>query len=190
MDFGEYVYHRASHRVPLLWAMHSLHHSDPAVDASTTPRHFWVEPAIKTFTIYLAVGLLFRASAPILAVYWFISIWNYVLHMNIRLSFGRMWFLLNSSQFHRVHYSAEPQHRDRNFGALFTIFDALFGTAYVPSPGEYPVTGLEDGDIPGSILEAFLAGSWLLASNRAGLTHQPRIDGICSPPQARLRMHV
>src|ERR1019366_3422277 len=34
MDGGEYAFHRAQHRIPWLWAMHSLHHSDPAVNVS------------------------------------------------------------------------------------------------------------------------------------------------------------
>src|SRR6185437_7825233 len=38
MDAGEYLFHRAQHRIPFLWAMHSLHHSDPAVNISTAPR--------------------------------------------------------------------------------------------------------------------------------------------------------
>src|SRR5437870_2284810 len=52
MDGGEYLFHRAQHRIPLLWAMHSLHHSDPAVNTSTAPRHFWGEMPLKAVTIY------------------------------------------------------------------------------------------------------------------------------------------
>jgi sterol desaturase/sphingolipid hydroxylase (fatty acid hydroxylase superfamily) len=69
MDFGEYVFHRAQHRFPVLWAMHPLQHSDRAVNVSTTQRHFWAEQAIKSATIYLMVGLLFRTSDRILVIY-------------------------------------------------------------------------------------------------------------------------
>src|SRR5206468_10886397 len=34
MDLGEYVFHRAQHRLPWLWAWHSLHHSDTTFDSS------------------------------------------------------------------------------------------------------------------------------------------------------------
>src|SRR5579862_5265468 len=40
VDGAEYLFHRAQHRFPLLWAMHTLHHSDRAVNVSTAPRHF------------------------------------------------------------------------------------------------------------------------------------------------------
>ncbi|HEY1217243.1 MAG TPA: sterol desaturase family protein, partial [Bryobacteraceae bacterium] len=43
VDFHEYLFHRAQHRLPVLWAMHSLHHSDTALNASTTTRHYWAE---------------------------------------------------------------------------------------------------------------------------------------------------
>jgi sterol desaturase/sphingolipid hydroxylase (fatty acid hydroxylase superfamily) len=156
MDFGEYGFHRAQHRFPVLWAMHSLHHSDRTLNVSTTQRHFWAEQAIKSVTIYLAVGLLFRTNHRILVIYGVLSFWNFVSHMNLRLGFGPAWFILNSPQFHRVHHSCRREHYDRNFAALFTIFDAIFRTAHVPAREEYPSTGLEDEDTPHSLTEAVL----------------------------------
>src|ERR1700722_8042551 len=85
MDLGEYLFHRAQHAVPALWAMHSLHHSDPAVNVATTTRHFWLESAIKSLTIWLAVGLLFKASPKIVALYGLATLYNMVLHGNLRL---------------------------------------------------------------------------------------------------------
>ena len=89
MDFCEYLFHRAQHRLPALWAMHSFHHSDRAMNISTTQRHFWAEHAIKSVTIYLAVGLLFRSNDRIAAIYGILSLWNYVSHMNLRSASAR-----------------------------------------------------------------------------------------------------
>jgi sterol desaturase/sphingolipid hydroxylase (fatty acid hydroxylase superfamily) len=156
MDFGEYVFHRAQHRFSALWTMHSLHHSDRAVNVSTAQRHFWAEQAIKSATIYLVVGLLFRTNDRIVLIYGVLTFWHYVVHMNLRLGFGPAWFVLNSPQFHRVHHSCRREHHDRNFAGLFPIFDAIFRTAHVPAPAEYPSTGLEDADTPRSLAEAVL----------------------------------
>ena len=109
MDFCEYVFHRAQHRFPVLWAMHSLHHSDRTLNVSTTQRHFWAEQAIKSATVYLAVGLLFRTNDRILIIYGVLSFWNFVSHMNLRLGFGPAWFILNSPQFHRVRSFLSPR---------------------------------------------------------------------------------
>jgi sterol desaturase/sphingolipid hydroxylase (fatty acid hydroxylase superfamily) len=153
LDLLEYLFHRAQHAIPALWAMHSLHHSDPAMNVSTTSRHFWLEQAIKSFTIYLAVSLIFAASPVIIFIYAVVSYYNFFSHMNLRVGFGRF-VLLNSPQNHRIHHSPQLLHRDKNFAGLFPIFDLLGGTQYMPAADEYPATGLDDGDCPVNLAEA------------------------------------
>lgn len=148
MDGGEYFFHRAQHRIPLLWAMHSLHHSDPAVNISTAPRHFWGEMLVKAMTVYPLVGLLFKANTVVVGAYTVLGLYNYVLHMNLRIGFGRWQPLLNSPQFHRLHHSALPEHHNCNFNQFFPVFDLLFGTYHRPGKDEFPCTGLADGDAP------------------------------------------
>ena len=92
----------------------------------------------------------------IIAIYGIISFLNYFFHMNVRVGFGRGWFLLNSPQYHRVHHSSLSEHRDRNFAALLPMFDAIFGTAYHPHASEYPPTGLDDHDSPRGVFEAIV----------------------------------
>jgi sterol desaturase/sphingolipid hydroxylase (fatty acid hydroxylase superfamily) len=156
MDLAEYLFHRAQHKIPLLWAMHSLHHSDESFNVSTTVRHFWLDIFVKSFTIYLAVGLLFKADAGIIAVYGVVSTYNYVTHMNVRLGFGRWAFLLNAPQYHRVHHSRDLQDRDCNFAALLPIFDLLTGAYRPPARDYYPDTGLDDRQGPASVLAALV----------------------------------
>ena len=156
MDGGEYLFHRAQHRFPVLWAMHSLHHSDPAVNVSTAPRHFWGEMLLKAVTIYALIGLLVKANPVVLGIYGAMGLYNYFLHMNLRVGFGRCWPLLNSPQFHRLHHSSLPEHRDCNFNQFFPVFDLLFGTYRKPQPGEYPPTGLAAGEQPLSVFSMLL----------------------------------
>ena len=148
MDGGEYLFHRAQHRIPLLWAMHSLHHSDPAVNISTAPRHFWGEMPLKAVTIYALIGLLFKANAVVVGAYTVFGLYNYVLHMNLRIGFGPWQPLLNSPQLHRLHHSALPEHHNCNFNQFFPLFDVLCGTYRQPMQGEFPPTGLTSGDLP------------------------------------------
>jgi sterol desaturase/sphingolipid hydroxylase (fatty acid hydroxylase superfamily) len=155
LDCGEYLFHRAQHRIPLLWSMHSFHHSDRQLNCTTTFRHFWAERALKSITIYFAIGLVFKPSCDVIIVYSGISFLNYFFHMNIPFGFGRGWFLLNSPQYHRVHHSLLPEHYDTNFAALFPVFDLLFGTAHRPGTKEFPATGLRD-DAPRSLAEAIV----------------------------------
>jgi sterol desaturase/sphingolipid hydroxylase (fatty acid hydroxylase superfamily) len=154
MDFSEFLFHRMQHLIPALWSMHSFHHSDEALNISTTYRHFWAEQAIKSVTIYLLVGLLFRASPLVLTAYGTVSLYNLFSHMNLPIGFGRWWFLLNSPQYHRIHHSSLVEHQDRNFAALFPIFDAIGNSAHRSGAGEFPPTGLYDRDKPKDMLEA------------------------------------
>ena len=153
MDLGEYLFHRAQHAVPALWAMHSLHHSDRAFDSATAARHFWLEPGIKMATIWLAVGVLFRAPASVLVVYMLVSYWHFVVHSNTRFDFGRWSWVLNGPGYHRLHHSEAAEHFDVNFASLFPIFDVVSGAYRRPKPGERVQTGLDTGDEPSSVVE-------------------------------------
>ena len=162
-DGLEYLFHRAQHRWPLLWSMHSLHHSDPELNAASTGRHYWADHVLKLLTIYLVVGIVFKASPAVLGLYLVMNYYNVFSHMNLRVGFGRWAFVLNSPQYHRIHHSTLPQHYNCNFAALFPIFDVLFGTYQRPGAGEFPSTGLEDRKPPTGAVEAL---AWPTAAKR------------------------
>jgi sterol desaturase/sphingolipid hydroxylase (fatty acid hydroxylase superfamily) len=154
MDFMEYVFHRAQHGIPFLWAMHSLHHSEPSVNVTTTTRAFWIEPAIKAIFIYPVVGVLFHVTPAVYGIYGLTQLYHFVNHLNLRVHFGKFWVVLNGPQYHRIHHSASPEHFDRNFAAFFPIFDFMFRTSHRPMPDEFPSTGLDTRDVPRNALEA------------------------------------
>ena len=156
MDFAEFAFHRAQHRLPWLWAWHSLHHSDTTYDASTAVRHFWLDPFLKSVTAYLAVGLLFKAPAPIPLIYGVLTMYNFVIHSNTRLDLGRWSWLLNAPGYHRLHHSASPEHFNANFASLLPIFDVLGGTYRPALRGERPATGLDTGDWPRQALDVMV----------------------------------
>jgi sterol desaturase/sphingolipid hydroxylase (fatty acid hydroxylase superfamily) len=154
VDFMEYAFHRAQHAWPFLWAMHSFHHSDRSVNVTTTSRNYWLEMPIKALFVYPLVAVLLKASPAVLALYGFSAWIRFFAHMNLRISFGRLWWLLSTPQYHRIHHSREAEHLDRNFAAYFPIFDVIFGTAYRPASGEYPATGIEGEAAPTSVVDA------------------------------------
>jgi sterol desaturase/sphingolipid hydroxylase (fatty acid hydroxylase superfamily) len=155
-DFGEYVFHRAQHRFQFLWSMHSLHHSDTAINASTTIRHYWADIFIKSVVIYLPLGIIFDVSPIVGAAYSLMSFYNYFVHMDVKIGFGRWSVLLNAPQYHRIHHSALPEYHDCNFAAFFPAFDWIFGSYRRPEIGEFPPTGLDTGETPRNMLAAIL----------------------------------
>jgi fatty acid hydroxylase family protein len=53
LDFSFYVAHVAMHKIPFFWRAHSVHHSDPALDVTTTIRQHPIESVIRY--AYLAI---------------------------------------------------------------------------------------------------------------------------------------
>ena len=158
-DLAEYVYHRLQHRIPALWAMHSLHHSDPAMSALTTNRHFWGDQLVKQVTVWSLAAMLVTPTPAMIVVYSLISLWNYYVHSALPGDFGRLSWLVNSPDYHRRHHSSLPEHFDSNFAALFPIFDVIAGSYH--RPAGRPQTGLDTR--PQSVADLVL---WPLRQNK------------------------
>ena len=92
--------------------------------------------------------------APSVAALSFIfSAQAYYLHSPTTLHFGPLGKVLVDKRFHRIHHSIEPRHHHSNFGAMTTLWDRLFGTAYFPAKGEWPTIGLADTPEPKTLGE-------------------------------------
>jgi sterol desaturase/sphingolipid hydroxylase (fatty acid hydroxylase superfamily) len=161
-DLGEYLFHRAQHRIPFMWKMHSLHHSDPEMSALTTTRHFWGDRLFKTFTVWSLAAMVIAPTTEALLAYFVISFWNYVAHANLAIDFGRWSWVINTPAYHRRHHSRLPEHYDSNFAALFPIWDVVLGSYH--RPDGFPPTGLDEQ--PHSVRDLLL---WPLVQGREKL---------------------
>jgi sterol desaturase/sphingolipid hydroxylase (fatty acid hydroxylase superfamily) len=162
-DLAEYAFHRLQHSWSFLWVMHALHHSDQDMNVTTTSRHCWIELFIKAVFLYPLVGLVFRVGPNAMLIYFIASYYNAVPHINVKWSLGPFWMVLNAPQYHRIHHSLEPAHYNRNFAALFPLFDVLFGTFHRPGKDEYPRTGLAEVKAPPGVVEML---AWPFAARR------------------------
>src|SRR5689334_20128147 len=108
MDFWVYVTHVCLHHVPLFWRFHRVHHSDPAVDATTQIRQHPGEGLIRY--AFLGVAAIPLGAPPAgFAVYRLIgALFSVLEHSNIRvpqwldtaLSWVTTW-----PNLHKVHHS-------------------------------------------------------------------------------------
>lgn len=146
-DFFYYWWHRAQHESAWLWSQHKLHHSDRAINISSTLRHHWLESPLRIFFNTLPMGLLFDLKNPDIA--WLAAIfgyWPFFIHMNLRLGLGPLSSVLAGPQYHRIHHSLESRHHNKNYAAYVPVWDIVFRTAYLPQRGEYPATGLDNDE--------------------------------------------
>jgi sterol desaturase/sphingolipid hydroxylase (fatty acid hydroxylase superfamily) len=142
-DFFFYWFHRLQHASRWLWQEHLVHHSDMALNVTTAQRAHFLEHILTPLAIAVPMTVLFNLPMPgVAAIAVLPSIWSYVVHMNVRVGFGPLWWLLSSPQYHRIHHSLDPAHHHRNFALWFPVWDVLFGTAHVPRDGEFPATGV------------------------------------------------
>ena len=131
IDFFEYWRHRAHHRLPFLWRLHRVHHSDPHVDATTSVRGHPFESLI-AYTYFTAIVLLLGLDPLSLALRTIVAAtalaWH---HAGIRLparADAVISLVTPTPRTHRVHHHRDVVFTDTNFGTLFTWWDRLFGT--------------------------------------------------------------
>ena len=127
IDFVFYIYHRMSHRVRFLWAIHLSHHSSEEMNFAVSFRQAWFGP-ISKIPFFMALPLL-GFDPTIIAVAGVIStLWGIVGHTQIVGKLGFVELVFNTPSHHRVHHGSNEQYIDKNYGNLLIIWDRMFGT--------------------------------------------------------------
>ena len=131
LDLAIYAQHVVFHRVPVLWRLHRVHHTDLDFDVTTAVRFHPIE-IVLSMGIKMAVVLLI--GAPPVAVVVFEVLLNATAlfnHGNVRLARGLdrvLRLALVTPEMHRVHHSVLREETDSNFGFNLPWWDRLFGT--------------------------------------------------------------
>ena len=147
-SLATYVFHVISHKAPLLWRLHRVHHCDVHLDVSSALRAHPIE-LIVLLMLTVPVVTIFGLPAVTLAAYESVEvIANMLTHSNIRFpkAFERYagWLLITPSV-HRLHHSALQVETDSNYGNVFSFWDRLFGTyRSEPAQGEAFRFGLDE----------------------------------------------
>ena len=138
LDFAIWAQHVITHKIPLLWRLHRVHHSDTDIDVTTAIRFHPIEIA---FSMLLKIGLVYLLGPAAVAVVLFEIILNGTAmfnHSNLALP---LWLdavmrrVLVTPDMHRVHHSVHRHEHDSNYGFSLSIWDHMFGT-YVAQPAE------------------------------------------------------
>lgn len=138
LDLAIWAQHLVTHKVPILWRLHRVHHADRDFDVTTALRFHPIEIALSMLLKIVLVYLLGPAA-------WAVVLFEVILngtamfnHANIALPRALDRVLrkvLVTPDMHRVHHSVHRDEHDSNYGFSLSIWDRIFGT-YIAQPKE------------------------------------------------------
>jgi sterol desaturase/sphingolipid hydroxylase (fatty acid hydroxylase superfamily) len=189
-ELGYWFNHWLSHRVPVLWEFHKVHHSaevlTPLTNFRVHPIYAWIFANILALSTAIANGIAnywfgntayqyALADTNIILVF-FIHVYVHLQHSHVWISFrGLLGRILVSPAHHQIHHSKNPAHFNRNYGSCLAVWDWVFGTLYVPSKEpEKLAFGVEPDQFPAHTITGELVAPFIraFAVIRAGM---PRI---------------
>jgi len=127
IDFVYYWFHRASHRVRILWAVHVNHHSSELMNFGTALRQPWLNRLVRPSFFWVLPIIGFHPFLT-LTVGSIATIYGFWTHTEQIRTIGPLGWIFVSPSHHRVHHGSNPEYIDRNYGNLLIIWDRLFGT--------------------------------------------------------------
>jgi len=149
VDLMSYLAHRFMHR--FLWYYHAAHHAAEEISWMTSFRLHPLEKIIFIFTGGSLVGYLFGTNETVIyalaiAVF-FDGLYNMFVHMNLQLEYPKwLRYILVSPNMHRWHHARDDvKAYDQNFATVFSFYDVLLGTYYVPEGRIPEACGVDQG---------------------------------------------
>jgi sterol desaturase/sphingolipid hydroxylase (fatty acid hydroxylase superfamily) len=160
-DFIGYWRHRLEH-TRLLWPSHAVHHSDTTMTWLALLRFHPVN-RLSTFIIDNSVLILLGFPAYALLVYTAVKhYYGFFIHADLPWRYGRLEKIFVSPVMHRWHHSTESVAYQTNFATVFSIFDQIFGTYYIPGLPNTPLGVKSDmgKGVLGQLLHPFKLSSY------------------------------
>ena len=185
IDFVFYIYHRLSHRVRFLWAIHMSHHSSEEMNFAVSMRQAWLGPVSKIpfFIVLPILGL----DPTIIAVAGVIStLWGVVGHTQIVGKLGPLEWILNTPSHHRVHHGANAEYIDKNYGNLLIIWDRMFGT-FEPEKAKVKYGLVNNVNTFNPIKITFMGWQSMMQDIQKAKNYREVFSTIFGPPNTRNR---
>ena len=139
LDLAVYWQHVLTHKIPLLWRLHKVHHADHDMDATTAIRFHPIELLLSLAYKGIAVLILGAPMQAVLIFELLLFIGPAFNHSNLRLPLGLdkilRWFIATPDM-HRIHHSTHVNEQNTNYGFFLVWWDRLF-----QSYSEQPVAG-------------------------------------------------
>ena len=128
IDFEFYLLHFLKHKINFLWMFHHVHHSDNKFNTSTFLRASWVEQALIMSLPIIPPMLIGINPETILLSSFFGFIFQFFVHSQYIKFPHFMSYIFITPQLHKIHHDQVNKNQNSNFGAIFSMWDRMFGT--------------------------------------------------------------
>ena len=143
IDFASYWSHRWNHEINVMWNRHIVHHSSEEFNLSCALRQSISGIIGVYFFLYVPMALIgippivIAITAPIhlFAQFWY--------HTRLINKMGFLEQIIVTPSHHRVHHAINEQYLDKNYAAIFILWDKWFGTFQEELPEQPPVYGVK-----------------------------------------------
>jgi sterol desaturase/sphingolipid hydroxylase (fatty acid hydroxylase superfamily) len=142
-DFISYWRHRLEH-TRWIWPAHAVHHSDTEMTFLTLARF---HPVNRLVTSCIDIGFLAVLGFPSWALVANVMVRNYYgqfIHVDLPWMYGPLGWVFVSPVMHQWHHAVDYIGSGSNFATVFSVFDRVFGTYYVPGVCSGPLGVSED----------------------------------------------
>lgn len=136
MDLVIYGQHVVFHRIPVLWRIHRMHHTDNDLDVTSGARFHPVEMALSMLFKLAVIAIIGPPATAVLLFELILSSGALFNHANFALPTPAdklIRLLIVTPDMHRVHHSTQLQEMNSNYGFNLSVWDRLFGT-YLAEP--------------------------------------------------------
>jgi len=137
-DVIGYFRHRFEHS-KWLWPAHAIHHSDTELTWLTISRFHPVNRISTEVIDTMFLALLDFPLWALVANAWVRRYYGMFIHAGLPWTYGKLGRIFVSPAMHRWHHVAENPGMGSNFATVFSVFDQLFGTYYVPGVCDRPL---------------------------------------------------
>jgi sterol desaturase/sphingolipid hydroxylase (fatty acid hydroxylase superfamily) len=145
MDLTFYWWHRANHRIPLLWRFHNVHHIDPDLDVTTAFRFHFGELVFSSAFRVAQVGLIGPSPLAYIVYELVFQANTFFQHSNVRLPI-RWERLINrllvTPRMHGIHHSQVRDETNSNYSSVLPWWDRLHRTIKLNIPQAAVLIGI------------------------------------------------
>ncbi len=144
-DFIQWNVHRWLHHSPWLWEFHKVHHSVEEMGFAAHLRYHWMETIVYKSVQYIPLAMIGFGLDDFFILHLVTIVIGHLNHANVKITYGPLKYVFNNPVMHLWHHAKELPEGSHGvtYGISLSLWDYLFGTAYIPDENANEPLGFE-----------------------------------------------